>query len=83
MLQSQAYVYRIAIHIGLFDAFNDAIRKKGRENQVLVIDLARDVPQEKEYLYDIVHFNDGGSIKVAELVSAALEPLARQALQKR
>lgn len=68
---------------GLFDAFNDAIRKKGRENQVLVIDLARDVPQEKEYLYDIVHFNDGGSIKVAELVSAALEPLARQALQKR
>jgi hypothetical protein len=68
---------------GLFDAFNDAIRQKARENHVLVIDLARQVPQEKEFLYDTVHFNDQGSIKVADIVSASLEPLVKQALQKR
>jgi hypothetical protein len=62
----------------LFDAFNDAIRKVARENAVLFIDLARMVPQEKEYIYDVVHYTDGGSLRAAEVISAGLKPLIKQ-----
>ncbi|MDD2902331.1 MAG: SGNH/GDSL hydrolase family protein [Syntrophales bacterium] len=67
---------------GLFEAFNETIRRKARENQVQVIDLAKEVPQTREYLYDLVHYNDQGAIKAAEIISEELTPLARQKLTK-
>ena len=45
----------------VYDLFNDTIRQVGQKNGVLVIDLAREVPPDKEHLYDMVHFNDAGS----------------------
>jgi lysophospholipase L1-like esterase len=59
----------------LFDTFNETIRRKARENQVLLIDLAKEIPQEREYLYDTVHFNDQGAIKAGEIIGARLTPL--------
>ncbi len=56
----------------LFLALNDEIRSAGRENGVLVIDLAAAIPLEKEYLYDIVHFTAQGSRRAAELITQAL-----------
>ena len=56
----------------LFAAFNDEIRETGIKNNVLVIDLAAQIPPEKEYLYDIVHFTTLGSQRAAEIISAAL-----------
>lgn len=53
----------------IYDKFNQAIRDIGEELNVLVIDLAKEVPQEKEYIYDIAHFNDNGSQFVAEIIS--------------
>lgn len=67
----------------LFDAFNGVIRQTAIENQVTLIDLAKEIPPEKEYLYDIVHYNDNGSRKAAALISRQLVPLARQALYRR
>jgi lysophospholipase L1-like esterase len=58
-----------------FDLFNQAIRQVGRENHVLVIDLARAVPQKKEYIYDLVHFNNRGSKLAAAVIAKDLEPL--------
>jgi hypothetical protein len=66
-----------------FDRFNEVIRQKGRENHITVIDLAKEIPPEKEYLYDIIHLNDNGSIMAAEIISRQLEPLVRQQMQKR
>ena len=57
----------------LYDAFNDTIREVGRKNQVMVIDLAREVPQDKKYLYDLVHFNDAGSQLAARIIAARLK----------
>ena len=57
----------------LFDAFNEEIRAVGRKNGVLVIDLAAQIPPEKEYLYDIVHFTAQGSQRAAQLIAAALK----------
>ena len=57
----------------VYDAFNDTIREVGRKNQVMVIDLAREVPQNKKYLYDLVHFNDAGSQLAAQIIAARLK----------
>ena len=62
----------------LFDMFNESIRKKAKENNIMVIDLAKEIPQEKEFMYDIVHHNDNGSIKSAEIISEQLTPLVQQ-----
>jgi lysophospholipase L1-like esterase len=57
----------------LYDAFNDTIREVGRKNQVMVIDLAREVPADKKYLYDLVHFNDAGSQLAARIIAGRLK----------
>jgi lysophospholipase L1-like esterase len=59
----------------LYDAFNDAIREVGRENHIMVIDLAREIPPDKKYIYDIVHFNDAGSQMAARIIAARLKGL--------
>ena len=59
----------------LFDMFNDSIRQKAAGNNVLLIDLAREIPQEKEFLYDVVHYTDAGSRRVTEIVAASLQPV--------
>ena len=57
----------------LYDAFNDTIREVGRQDQVMVIDLAREVPPDKKYLYDMVHFNDAGSQLAAQIIATRLK----------
>ena len=57
----------------LFDGFNDEIRETGKKNNILVIDLAAQIPPEKDYLYDIVHFTPKGSQRAAEIIAAVLK----------
>jgi hypothetical protein len=64
----------------LFDSFNDMIRQTAAENQVTLVDLAKEIPPEKDYLYDIVHYSDNGSLKAAELISRQLAPLVSREL---
>jgi hypothetical protein len=66
----------------LFDMFNEEIRTVGRKNNILVIDLAAGVPQEKDYLYDIVHFTALGSRRAAEIISSALQKEGPASLRK-
>ncbi len=53
----------------LHDVFNQTIRDVGNEHEVVVIDLAEQVPQEKEFIADAVHYNDTGSQLTAEIIS--------------
>jgi hypothetical protein len=76
-----AYVGRFGRDTGLsyrefkeiYDAFNETIRRAARQNQVLLIDLAVEVPPDKIYLYDMVHFNDKGSKYAAGIIAARLK----------
>ncbi len=61
--------------IELYARFNQAIREVGQQNGVLVIDLAALIPQDKHYLYDVVHLNTRGSQLAAQLISERLQPL--------
>ncbi len=59
----------------LYDAFNDTIREVGWKDHVMVIDLAREIPSNKKFVYDIVHFNDAGSQMAARIIAARLKGL--------
>jgi hypothetical protein len=59
----------------LYDAFNDTIREVGRKNGIMVIDLAREIPPNKNFFYDLVHFNDAGSELAAQIIAARLQEI--------
>ena len=62
----------------VLEAYNDVTRRVGRESHVLVIDLAREMPKTSRYYADTMHFNDDGTLLVAEIVDRSLCPhLAR------
>ena len=58
--------------IELYARFNQAIREVGQANGVLVIDLAALIPQDQQYMYDVVHLNTRGSRLAAQLISERL-----------
>ncbi|MFI5329672.1 MAG: SGNH/GDSL hydrolase family protein [Desulfobaccales bacterium] len=60
---------------GAFDRFNRTILEVGARNQVLVVDLAREIPQDKAYMSDVAHYTPAGSRLVAQKVAAALRPV--------
>jgi lysophospholipase L1-like esterase len=57
---------------GLEHAFNEAMRRVGAERNVLVIDLEKEVPPTKEFMYDAVHLTGAGSRKTAEIIADRL-----------
>jgi hypothetical protein len=67
----------------IFDLFNKSILKKAQENNIMVIDLAKEIPQENEFMYDIVHYTDKGSRKIADIISDRLQPVVRSRIKPR
>jgi lysophospholipase L1-like esterase len=65
-----------------FDRLNQTIRDVGAKNQVLVIDLAREIPPVKENISDEVHFLDQGSRLVAARLAAGLIPVVKSLPKK-
>jgi hypothetical protein len=57
----------------LYKKTNEIVRKVAKEEKVFLIDLDREIPHSKDYMYDAVHLNTKGSILVAEKITAALK----------
>jgi len=55
-----------------YDTFNEIIREVAKSQDIPLIDLAKLVPQEKEYMYDTLHYNDFGSQFVANIIAEKL-----------
>lgn len=53
----------------VLEAYNDISRKVAQEQDVLLIDLARQMPKSSLYFYDGVHFTNEGAEKVSEIIS--------------
>lgn len=64
----------------LMEEFNDVTRRVCRENNLLCVDLARDLPKKAEYFYDDMHFSEAGAEKVAEIIGDHL--IARYGKEK-
>jgi hypothetical protein len=63
----------------VLELYNDVVRQRGREAGVLVIDLAREMPKNSAYYYDLMHYTNAGAALVADIVAAHLTPfLARK-----
>jgi len=56
------------------EAYNDVTRRVGRENGVLVIDLARQMPKSSRYFIDFLHVNNEGAQRVADVIYSSLCP---------
>ena len=57
--------------------FNDVTRAIGSDRNVLVIDLANEMPKSSRYFYDFTHFNNEGSEKISEIVYKKLKPFLK------
>ena len=58
----------------VLELYNDVTRQVGREQGVPVIDLAREMPKDSRYYYDLMHFTNAGADKLANLIAAQLTP---------
>lgn len=56
----------------VYNSVNDVTREIGKINDITVIDLDRKISHTEEYLYDICHFNDKGSILASEIIAEKL-----------
>lgn len=57
---------------GVMESYNDVTRRVGRENNVLVIDLARKLEKSTVNFYDTIHFSNEGAEAVGKIVAAGL-----------
>lgn len=53
---------------------NNVIRRVGKEEHIMVIDLSKDMPKSSKYYYDFIHFSNEGNDKVAEILYKKLCP---------
>ncbi len=60
------------IYRQLYADFNEITRQVAKENNVLLIDLARAIKPEEKYIYDAVHVTDEGSKIVAQTIANKL-----------
>jgi hypothetical protein len=58
----------------ILEFYNDVTRAVGREQKVLVIDLAKEMPKSTRYYFDYFHFTNDGSEKVSEIIRNKLQP---------
>ncbi len=55
-----------------YHIFNDVIREVADNENVLLVDLAKEIPPTMEYLYDAVHVNTNGSVLSAHIIADLL-----------
>ena len=61
------------------ELYNNTLRQVAEKDQVLLIDLAREMPRNSAYYYDYLHYTEAGAAEVAEIIYRDLRPfLAEQ-----
>ncbi len=60
------------IYKNLYSKFNEKIREVALKNNVLMIDLAKKIPQKREYIYDDIHVNNKGSVLESEIIANSI-----------
>jgi lysophospholipase L1-like esterase len=56
------------------DMYNDTLRQVCGQEQVKVIDLARQMPHNSAYYYDYLHYTEAGAAEVAQIIYQDLQP---------
>jgi len=58
--------------VNIYNEMNDIIRDVAIEESILLIDLHKEIPKTRKYIYDVFHYNDLGSEKAAEIITSQL-----------
>jgi lysophospholipase L1-like esterase len=61
----------------LYSDFQNVTREVAREENVILIDLAREEDWSRKYIYDSIHLNNEGSKRVAEIVTKHLTKIIK------
>ena len=61
----------------MLEQYNDVVRKLGADRGVPVIDLARLMPKNSLYFYDMSHFTNAGAVEVAGLLAPPMVRILR------
>ncbi len=59
-------------YLGEYDAFNQIIRDTALIEGIEIIDLAKEIPSTKNFIYDSAHLNEEGSLLVADILTKFL-----------
>jgi lysophospholipase L1-like esterase len=62
----------------VLELYNEVTREVGREQSVLVIDLARQMPKNSRYFYDLMHYTNAGAARMGDIIAAQLTPFLAQ-----
>ncbi len=52
----------------LHEMYNDVTRRVAREQNVMLVDLGRELPKSSRYFYDYMHFTNEGAQAVADII---------------
>lgn len=62
----------------ILEQYNQVTREVAEEFNVLLIDLATEMPKSSEYFYDYYHFTNAGAEQVSNFIYRKLKPLLPQ-----
>ena len=62
----------------VLELYNGVTREVGRERGVLVIDLAREMPKNSTYFFDLMHYTNVGAARMADIIASHLRPVLAQ-----
>ena len=65
----------------IFELYNEMTRKVGNEEDILIIDLASDLPKNSRYYFDYIHYSNEGIEKVANIIYSHLYPFILEKYQ--
>jgi lysophospholipase L1-like esterase len=57
---------------------NQAVRDVAVQQHVTLVDIAREIPGDRKYFADFVHFTDAGAALMAKSLAAGIEPLLQR-----
>lgn len=58
-----------ALMWGVLEKYNEVTRKVAKENGVVCVDLANQLPKDSKYYWDFIHYTPEGNRKIAELLA--------------
>lgn len=67
-LYISGYPIKYSGYKNLYENLNEIIREVASNKNVKLIDLAKEIPKTKDFIYDIFHFNQKGSELVSEII---------------
>lgn len=67
-----------AVFWSVLESYNDVARAVAAETGALLVDVARVLPKDSRYYFDIMHFSVAGSDRVAEIVWRDLCPFLKR-----